>query len=166
MLTQQRLQELLSYNPDTGLFLRIKCTSNNQKLHEWVGYIHDTSGYMYAMIDYKTYSIHHLAWLYCYGIFPQNELDHINGNKHDNRICNLRNADRYINMQNEVRPRKNSKSGILGVTFRSDRNKWIASIHINGRSGKRLHLGQFDTAEEAQNVYLEAKRKYHAGFNG
>lgn len=160
MITQDRLKQLLHYNPDTGIFTRLIATSNNTKVGDIVGSKHHT-GYLYAMIDYKTYSIHHLAWLYVYGEFPKLEIDHINGIKNDNKISNLRDVDKTTNMQNEVRARINSSSGLLGVRWRNDRNKWIASIRVNG---KVKRLGSFDNKIEAYECYLEAKRLYHQGF--
>lgn len=158
-LTQARLKELLSYNPDTGIIIRLKRTSMNQKVGQVVGYV-SRRKYLCAMIDGKTYQLHWLAWMLHYGEFPKLEIDHINGNATDNRIANLRDVNRKTNMQNEVKARKNSTSGYLGVRWRKDRNKWIATIRVDGKAKK---LGSFDNKEDAYQSYLKAKRIYHEG---
>lgn len=88
---------------------------------------------------------------------PRNHVDHINGIRSDNRWCNLREATRQENMCNQKVPHINNKSGYLGVYI--DRtNKFVAQI---AKNNKKLYLGRFNTAEEAHQVYLQAKRKHH-----
>jgi HNH endonuclease/AP2 domain len=156
MITQERLKELVSYNPDTGKFTRI-IKRTNGKSNGWP----DKNGYLYLMVDGKNYAYHRLIWLYVHGKFPNNEIDHINGNKADNRIANLRDVTRTQNMQNEIKVRKSSSSGFMGVRFRKDRNTWTATIRVNG---KQKRLGVFATPQEAEAAYIAAKRIYHDGF--
>ena len=89
-------------------------------------------------------------------------IDHINGIKTDNRICNLREATDQENKQNISKPRKDNTSGFLGVSFRADRQKWRALISHNGRY---IHLGHFHTPEEACMAYKKAKCFYHPFYN-
>ena len=152
MLTQERLKELLHYNPETGLFTRLIQRTNGGS-----GFIHST-GYVHIYIAGKTYAAHRLAWFYMTGEFPKHDIDHINGIKHDNRFCNLRDVPKCVNMQNERHARKHSSSKLMGAT--RHKNKFQSAIHING---KRVHLGTFNTAEEAHAAYIEAKRIHHLG---
>lgn len=160
MLTQQRLQQLFNYNPETGIFTRLVATSNFTKAGHVAGTL-SKNGYLYMMVDRKNYMAHRLAWIYVYGEFPKNEIDHINGIEDDNKISNLRDVDKFINMQNEVRVRKNNACGLMGAHFRKERNKWVAQLRVNGKSRR---FGSFNTPEEAHHAYLKAKRLYHKGF--
>ena len=90
-------------------------------------------------------------------------VDHINGNRGDNRLCNLRDVSRKINTQNRKSASINNSCGLLGVSEHKGVGKsgrFVAGIYIEG---KRKHLGVFDTAQQAHEAYLTAKRKYHEG---
>lgn len=158
-LTHERLKQLVCYNPDTGIFTRLIATSPNTKVGEQIGAIHK-SGYIYAMLDCETFAVHRLAWFYHYREWPKYDIDHINGNKTDNRISNLRDVNSLLNMQNERKPRRTNTSGYLGVHWRKERSKWVAQVRVNG---KNRRFGSFNTPEEAYQAYLEAKRLYHEG---
>ena len=157
MLTQERLKELLHYDPETGFFTRIKSTCNVNKVGVRCGALHH-SGYIELMVDSKNYRAHRIAWLYMTGEFPKHYIDHINGVKNDNRFCNLRDVTKQTNAQNEIRARKHNSTKFLGVSKRG--NKFHSTITING---KHKHLGFFNTAEEAHAAYIEAKRIHHLG---
>ena len=86
------------------------------------------------------------------------EIDHINGNRTDNRIANLRAVTRGGNMQNQRRAHASNTSGLLGVYYKPKNKKWAAQIQANK---KRMNLGLFKTAEEAHTAYLKAKRELH-----
>ena len=158
ILSAQRLKELLHYDADTGQFTRL--TEKGGLQHRRVGTIKKQERYAYLIIgvDYKTYRAHRLAWLYIYGEWPSGQIDHINGDKADNRISNLRVATDSQNKQNARKARSDSKSGLIGATWYSRSNKWRAAIQVDG---KKKHLGYFDEAEEAHAVYIEAKRILH-----
>ena len=111
------------------------------------------------MIDEREYSAHRLAWLYVHGAWPTGQIDHINGDRGDNRISNLRDVTPALNTQNQRRAaRSNKSSGLLGVT--ANRGRWLAQISIGGKS---RNLGRYATPEEAHAVYVAAKRVLHAG---
>ena len=153
MLTQELLHHLFDYDATNGnLIWRVK--KNRAKPGAVAGNI--SHGYCRIKINKKHYGAHRLIWLYHFGVMPENDIDHINGNPADNRLENLRLATRAENKQNLRKPRTDNKSGYLGVS--KNRKKWIAQIGING---KYHHLGSFDTPELAHEAYLEAKTKLH-----
>jgi hypothetical protein len=157
MLTQERLKELLHYDPDTGIFINLTQRRGRAKKGAVAG-TKNPKGYIIIMIDGKFYYAHRLAWFYFYGEFPEGFLDHKNQNPSNNRICNLRLATTQENAQNISNPRINNKSGFRGVSWYKSTNKWLAHITINR---KVKHLGYFDTPEEAHEAYLNAKREIH-----
>lgn len=157
MLTQARLHELLSYDPETGVFAWKKRTGRCSA--GAIAGCQDDRGYVVLSIDGKRYYAHRLAWLYSTGKFPSKIIDHINGEKFDNRIKNLRDVNTQTNLQNLKKAMVTNKStGILGV--RKLRGKFLAQITIEG---KETHLGTFNSAEDAHAVYLQAKRRFHNG---
>jgi len=153
MLTQSALKSLLSYDENTGLFCWIK-RGHGRPIDKQAGSINKI-GYMQICVNKKQYRAHRLAWLYVYGSFPIGMIDHINGIKSDNRICNLRDVSSSVNNINAfVSKSKNHK--YLGV--HKNKSLFGASIKANG---KRHFLGMFNTPEEAQRIYLAAKAKLH-----
>ena len=155
MFSHAELLQHISYDPETGLFSRKVSRTNGKG-----GWLHK-DGYVYIYAFGKTHSAHRLAWFYMTGEWPKLDIDHINGVKHDNRFANLRDVESIINSQNEVRPRKNDPTGLMGVWFRKDRNKFVAAVRVKK---KTFRLGSFSTPEEAHRAYLEGKRKHHSGF--
>jgi len=158
ILTQAQLKELLEYNSNTGLFIRIKNSGSTKK--GMIAGCMDINGYYTIRIHNKLYYSHRLAWLYTHGEFPSMDIDHINSNKSDNRIVNLRLANRSENMQNKIKARSDNMLNILGVSFKKKlvKNPYSAKITIDGKS---KHLGYFKTSELAHNAYLEEKRNLH-----
>jgi hypothetical protein len=157
MITQERLKFLLNYDPDTGVFTRTCATPRTRKFKDVpVGFV-EGRGYMRATIDGRWYSLHRMAWLYVYGEMPD-VIDHINGDRSDNRICNLRNVDHKGNMSNQRKPHGDNLTKRLGVTWDAHAGKYRANINHNKI---RYHLGCFDDPDEAHEAYLEAKRKLH-----
>lgn len=151
MINQEILKSKLTYFPNDGVF------KWNNNFYKNVGYL--ARGYIGIKINGKKYMAHRLAWLYMYGEFPKLHIDHINGNRLDNRISNLRLATNSQNMQNQKKGRKDNKTGFLGVYFCNHRKKYIAKIVINH---KRIELGKFDNKEDAGEAYLKAKRLLHS----
>lgn len=158
-LTQQYLKSVLSYDPYTGVFTRIKSFSNNAKTGVAVGN-KAGNGYLVVGIGAKKYYLHRLAWLYMKGQLPEFQIDHRNGDRTDNRFSNLRHVTNQINSQNLRKPRSKKDGALLGTSRRSDTGRWGAKIKIDGKSKS---LGCFDNAQDAHAAYITAKRLYHAG---
>ena len=156
ILTQERLKELLSYDPETGVFVRIKQTSSNALIGDVAGNT-DSKGYRKIHINGKMFKLHRLVWLYITGEFPPSEIDHIDRNPLNNRFANLRVVTRSENMQNTSKYLNNT-SGYKGVSYQKCRKKWYASIRINN---VQKNLGRFPTPEEASAAYLAAQKIYH-----
>ena len=157
MLTQAELKSLFHYSPDTGIFTRIKTTSANAKAGTVAG-CKDTYGRFVIRINNVLHYAHRLAWLYMTGDFPKELIDHIDCNNGNNKWSNLRCANKSTNAQNVIKAPKNNTTGFLGVSYHKLANKFRATICIDGKSS---HLGLFESAEEAHQAYVEAKRKLH-----
>jgi len=158
-LTRERLTELLAYDPETGEFRRVGAArpQSAHYMNKPVGYIkpgpkHDGGGYRIVTVDGRPYRAHRLAWLYMTGEWPAEDIDHINGERADNRWSNLRAASRWQNIHN-MGMRDRNTSGLKGASFDKKRNKWVAQIVVNGR---HHHLGRFDTAQQAADAYAAA----------
>jgi hypothetical protein len=108
----------------------------------------------------KQFKVHRLVWAFHFGDPGKSEIDHINGNKHDNRIENLRLSTRADNTRN-VKLRSNNKSGVKGVSWHKATKKWKAQIQCDK---KKIGLGYFKTIEEAKNVVMSARIKLHESF--
>lgn len=117
-------------------------------------------GYIQISLYGRRYSAHRVAWLLYYGNWPKNFIDHINLNKSDNRICNLREATGSQNQHNRL-AQHNNTSGYKGVSFNKFAKKWVAYI---GDKGIRHHIGYFQTAEEAHLAYCRVAKDKHKGF--
>ena len=150
----ETLKNFLNYDPETGVFTR-RFPWGSKPAGSIAGGL-SPQGYWQIQLCGKTYGAHRLAWLYVYGHLPDGQLDHINRNRQDNRICNLRQVNRSQNAHNTV-AKSTSTTKIKGVYF--NRNKgsknWTASIMV---SGKRTHLGNFKTLEEAASARLKAEK--------
>jgi len=154
-LTQDLLKELLNYNRTTGVFTWKVNRGRNAKIGNTAGSI-NSHGYMQIKISGKLHQSHRLAWLYEYGEFPETGLDHINHNKEDNRIENLTIKSQLQNCQNMSLSKKNT-SGVCGVTYRKDVNKWVAQIRANK---EYKFLGIYEDKEDAIKARKEAEIKY------
>lgn len=120
-----------------------------------------SEGYWQIKLGFKVYRAHRLAWFLVHGVWPDGAIDHINGDRLDNRIANLRIASHSVNMQNKRVAMANNKScGLLGVTWNKQHRKWQSKLMANGRM---YHVGYFVSAEAAHASYLDAKRRLHAG---
>lgn len=158
MLTQERLKQLVSYNPETGLFSWLTPRKGVTMLKE-CGRINN-HGYREIGIDRKLYRANRLVFLYVTGEFPDKDIDHINRIKHDDRWDNLRLATRSQNSSNSPLKKSNT-SGFKGVVWDTDRNKWRVQIRI---SGKKTTLGRFDCYEKAVSVSREALMREFGEF--
>lgn len=128
-ITQERAKQLFSYRGGK-LFWRIK-TSSKTHIGNVVG-SHNGHGYFQVNVDGNCYRLHRIIWLWHYGYFPENGVDHINRDKLDNRIENLREVSQICNLRNTNNPCDN-KSGVKGVIWEKTRKKWMAYIRVNNR---------------------------------
>lgn len=160
-LTQERLKELLHYDPETGVFTH---HPGSRRAGVVVGRVHSL-GYWRVGIGTisnggATYFAHRLVWLYVHGTWPEGQIDHVNGNRLDNRIANLRDATHSVNQQNMKRAQVNNKTGLLGVSAVKGGTRFLAQIRV-GR--KNTYIGLFRDPKVAHEAYLKAKRALHEG---
>lgn len=162
-VTAERLRELLSYERETGVFTRLVNRSSNALAGSVAGCVASTGKgrkYFVIWIDGKLYYAHRLAWLHVHGRWPDDDVDHVDGDGTNNKISNLRAATRSQNMMNTFAQR-NNKSGFKGVSLDKPNKKWVAKIQVNGH---QKHLGLFKTAAEAHAAYVEATTEHHGEF--
>lgn len=146
-LTQDRLKELLDYSSADGLF--VWRTNSNSKKGKVAGTVNG-QGYVAIPIDGQRYVAHRLAFLWMEGVFPPDQVDHINRVRSDNRWENLRPATHGENSRNTA---ARCASGHKGVYQVKSSQKWRARITING---KECHLGNFKRVEDAAAAYTSA----------
>lgn len=158
MITQEQLKQFLHYDPETGFFTWIKGPRSNIEIGSIAGSIDD--GYIVIRFQFKNYRAHRLAWFYMNGEFPKNHIDHIDGNRANNKFINLRLCTNSENQQNRV-SNKNTSSKFVGVSWYKPLKKWVAQIRIKG---KLFHKGYFNTEEDAFAAYCKAKQEAHT-FN-
>jgi hypothetical protein len=162
VITQSELHELVNYDPETGVFTWRSdrfAGAYKQKLNARAGDVagaFNTRGYWVI----RNYTAHRLAWLYMTGKWPEADIDHINGDRADNRWSNLRAATRAENLRN-VRLRESNKLGLKGVYWQKDKRKYIARIQVNG---KVTCLGRFNCPTAAHLAYCRAAKKFHGEF--
>lgn len=157
-LTGEYIAKRLDYNPETGVFAWKTPTAKKLKPGDKAGTLHK-SGYIKIILDGIPYWAHRLAWLYYYKEWPQGEayqIDHINGDKSDNRITNLRLVTNEKNTRNHVKYAHNT-SGVNGVCFNEQSRKWCAQIRVDG---KQIHLGYFHFFEDAVKARKAAEIKH------
>lgn len=149
MLTQTTLKEWLHYEPNTGVFTWLKQPTASVPVGSIAGWQHHD--YCKICLLSTHYPAHRLAWLYVYGVLPDKSLDHINGDKSDNRISNLRMATCSENGINRTAPANNS-SGYKGVSWQTKVQAWVAAIT---KDGKHVYAGQANSPEEAHILYCK-----------
>lgn len=158
--TQEELRAILDYNPDTGVFTAKVKRCQSGSAGEVAGHV-SKKGYRVIKVKGSAYKAHRLALFYVKGVWPSDQVDHINGVKDDNRLANLREADSFINSQNKKTAVRGSASGLVGAHRGAWKGRrWVSEICHNG---VRTFLGVFQTAEEAHFAYVDAKRKLHQG---
>lgn len=166
-ITHNELIKRLNYNKQTGKFTwherEIKSqydkTWNKKHAGNETGYLRH-NGYKVINLNGKEYPCSRLAWYYVYGSWPEHEVDHINGNRADNRLINLRIATRSNNAMNRG-IQSNNSSGYKGVWKRKGLNLWTASINVKG---KKHYLGKFKSPEDAHHAYIKKQKELHGEF--
>jgi len=155
MITQEKLKANLTYCANTGNFkwVNIDKYTHRVKAGDIAGWVDDK--YHKIMINGKSYRSHRLAWLYVYGYMPS-EIDHIDHDGLNNKLVNLREVTRDENLKNKPKY-CNNKSGVTGVTWRKDNNKWFSFISYKG---KRKHLGSRGSLFDAVCLRKAAEHKY------
>lgn len=155
-ITADQLRSVLHYDQETGIFTWLVRMSRATRAGDVAGSGHD--GYVRINIRGQRYMAHVLAWLYVTGEWPPELIDHWDTVRNNNAWANLRLATGSINAQNQRRSHSNSSTGVLGV--RPNGDGFQARISLQGR---RLCLGTRATKEEAQRLYIAAKRELHPG---
>jgi hypothetical protein len=153
MLTQEKLKEMLSYCPITGQFKWKKKIGKRITVGNIAG-CSNQDGYIQISIEKKIYAGHRLAWFYTHGEWPKQQVDHIDGNRSNNAIANLRDVSSSDNRCNQARHRAGN---LPGVSWHKLHCKWMARTRTT--NGVRKHLGWFITQEEAEQAVLEASLK-------
>ena len=143
-ITQNQLRELLRYDPETGLLWWMRRKSGSRYPITVPAGVTRKDGYRVIGLNYGRHYGHHLAWLYMTGEWPENEIDHINGDPSDNRWVNLRAATHAQNLANKKRE-KGNVSGYKGVWLEQN-NKYYCDVRANGI---KVRGGPFLTAEAA-----------------
>lgn len=159
---------LFSYDSETGLLIRKIAASGrwgkpqyNARLGDVAGCV-ESDGYLQVSIQGKQYKAHRIIWLMVTGYFPVKYLDHMNGNRTDNRWANLREATHSENLCNRGKARNNT-TGFKGVFFQrnSHKNPYMARI---SKEGKPIYLGVFETPELAYEAYCKKATELHGEF--
>ena len=161
-ISQSDLKKMLWYDPETGAF-RWRHESRNGAIKPWdVAGTMEKQGYIKIQYAQKGYLAHRLAWLYVYGYTPELTVDHINGIRDDNRICNLRLATVKQNSENR-KLNKNNSTGHCGVYYSSKDKKYVARIMHNK---KQIEVGYFDSLEKAAKAVQEKRKELHSHYVG
>lgn len=158
-ISAEELRATLDYDPETGLFTWSRTRKWRTDLCGSVAG-HFGKRYITIYLKQRSMAAHRLAWLHFYGIHAETDIDHIDRDRHNNRIANLRLANRSQNCCN-VDLRRSNRSGIKGVSFKADCGKWIAQIQF---AKKAQFLGYFTTKEDAAAAYNAAAARVHGEF--
>lgn len=158
-ITAECLRQLLDYDPDTGVFRWRERPDgsadwNKMNASRVAGSVNNR-GYRIIKIANVRYRAHRLAWLHVYGEWPSEQIDHINRDKDDNRIANLRIVNNSENMRNL--PPRALDPRTLGVSFHQRDRRYVTAIRVDG---KTISLGSFKTFSEARAARVAAEIKY------
>lgn len=150
----RRVQEVFSYDPVVGHLFRRNCETPAGRLLQ--------NGYLAVSLDGIVWREHRLIWIWVHGVVPgeYDEIDHIDGNRTNNRIDNLRLVTRLQNQWNS-KVRTDNTSGFKGVSWNKKAKRWAANISIGGRV---TYLGMYDTAEEAHEAYAVRAKEMRGDF--
>ncbi|EEA8306567.1 HNH endonuclease [Salmonella enterica subsp. enterica serovar Rubislaw] len=162
MITQERLKEVIKYNPETGIFT---WNVNHKRVIKGsvAGHKYST-GYIRISIDGVQYRAQRLAWLYMTGRMPENQIDHINRVRDDNRFVNLRDVPHFVNQMNKGSYPDMSKKnrGLRGVCkVKNCKNRWAARVMFQNKS---INIGCFGSPEEAHEAYCKKIIEIHGEY--
>jgi hypothetical protein len=157
--TAEQIRNTCFYDPDTGLFVRVmkKTWKGNWKPCYSIPKSKTAYGYFQMNVNGWPYLVHRLIFLYMTGKFPEHDVDHINGDRTDNRWCNLRQVSRQDNLRNRGLGRRNT-SGHLGISYDKEKKKYHAYIGIG--DGERINIGYFVTLDDAISARKQAEKDY------
>jgi len=156
-ITQEKVKYLFDYISSGNLIRRVSI-NNNAKAGDVVG-SKRKGGYKAVRIDYTLFSVHRLIFLWHHGYLPD-FVDHKDGDTSNNKIKNLRACSNAQNLWNS-KLGKNNTSGVKGVSWYKNYQKWRAQICFKG---KRIQVGYFDTIPEAKKALQKEREKYHGEF--
>jgi hypothetical protein len=156
--TYEQLDAMFTYDHDTGILIRRRTTASNAQAGRAAGSL-DGKGYLHVSIQKTFVRVHRIAYFLLHGTVPP-VVDHIDGNKTNNRPGNLRAATQAQNVRNAGLSAKNT-SGLKGVSQNSRSGKWHAQIKVNG---KQTYLGRFDCPKAAAVAYNTAASQHFGEF--
>lgn len=151
-ITQSRAQELFYYDPETGVLTRRKTAGNSGK--GAMVLTKSSAGYLRVLVDWHRYYVHQVIWVYVHGEWPNGQIDHIDNDRTNNRIKNLRVCNASANCLNQRKPRTNNKLGLHGV-HELPSGKYRAQCQVQG---KKINLGLFEDKHSAAAAYQEFKK--------
>ena len=155
---REAAQQALIYNPETGVFVWSESAWHKRNRGLCAG-SKKRNGYIEIQLQGKMLKAHRLAWMLVYGDLADDvEIDHLDGDRSNNRLLNLRAVSRNINQQNQRKARKDNRTGLLGVSRNG--SGWKAELRING---KKVNVGTYKSPELAHQAYVSAKRIHHEG---
>ena len=155
----ERLKDVLDYSPESGLLFWRKRLSIRINKGDVAG-CRGLRGYIILKVDGVGLFAHRAAWAIYYGSWPNGIIDHIDRDRTNNKICNLRISNAADNAHN-CSIRKNNTSGVHGVSFDKRSGKWLAKICINR---KQIFLGHFERIEDARIARVNAELKIHPAY--
>ena len=155
-LTYKRMREVVRYDRQSGLFYW-KVSVGKAKRNEVAGHT-DSSGYTKISVDGVKYFAHRLAWFYCFKVWPQKNIDHVDRCRSNNRIKNLRDVGQSLNGLNGSL-RRNNSSGHTGVSYDPRRDTWVAYVNKDGR---KKHLGAYGSPKIAAQARADVVAAFFA----
>ena len=158
-INQQFLQERFKYRDGHLWWVKVSKYASTVKAGQQFG-CYDSSGYRVGTLKGKLYKEHRLIWLYHYGEWPKECIDHINGVRDDNRIENLREVTTQQNNFNR-KSAKGSSSKYKGVSWYKQHKKWRVRYRYNGR---QCYVGLYETELEAAEAYDKAVEHLHGEY--
>jgi hypothetical protein len=159
MMIREELQALLEYNSENGHLKWLVRTAQRIQIGDRAGTV-NPDGYRQIRVFGRIYKAHRLIWFYVYGEWPKGWIDHINGNRDDNRITNLRVANGSQNSANS-RKRTGGRSQYKGIYFHPHSGLWCARVTKNY---KAVYCAYFRTDAEAHAAYVKAARRVFGEF--